>query len=72
MKHTISVQQRGGDLNRVALKAEDIHQHEAMEAAWKFSFAVELSDVVVTKGKKHVATYRKGRMIEYQGKAHEQ
>lgn len=70
VKHTISVQQRDGDFHRVALKTKDVHKHDAMKAAWRFSYDVELCDVVVTKGKKHVATYRRGKMIEYLGKAH--
>lgn len=72
MTYTISVQQRDGDLHHVPLKSADVHRHDAMRVAWRFSHDVELCDVVVTKGKKHVATYRSGKMIEYLGKAHTQ
>jgi hypothetical protein len=70
MKHTISVLQRGGEYHRVAMMNRDVSQNDAMKAACRFSHDVELCDVVVSKGRKHVATYRNGEMIAYMGQEH--
>lgn len=58
--------------NMIPLGRARMLKDDAMKAAWRFSFDATLCDVVLRCGSKHVATYRKGKMIEYLGKAHQQ
>lgn len=69
MTYTISVKERNGS-QVIPLKKFEATEDEAMHATWAFSFAAALCDVVVTCGKKHVATYRCGHMTQYKGKEH--
>jgi hypothetical protein len=68
--YTISSQERTGELHRVALKRAKTTKDDAMKAAWKFSLDTLICDVVVTRGSKHVATYRDGKITELNGKEH--
>jgi len=56
----------------IPLKRAKATKEDAMKAGWNFSKDAKLCDVMVRCGWKHVATYRNGEMIEYQGKAHTQ
>lgn len=68
MTYTISVQARDGEFQRVPLKRAKATKDEAMKAAWNFSQYGILCDVVVTRGSKHVATYRDQKLTHYNGK----
>lgn len=70
MTYTISVQARDGELHRVPLKRAKATKDDAMFRAWESSQCLTLCDVVVTQGKKHVATYRDGNTTHYNGKEH--
>lgn len=70
MTFTISVQERDGELKRVPLKRLKTTKDDAMRLAWDFSQYWILSDVVVTRGSKHVATYRGAKLTHYNGKEH--
>lgn len=70
MTYTISAQARGGEFERVPLRRAKATKDDAMKAAWFFSQQATLCDVVVTCGSKHVATYRDGNLIDYNGKEH--
>ena len=66
MTFTISAQDENG--YRIPLKRAKATRDDAMKAAWHFSASGVVCDVVVTQGKKHVATYRKGNAIMWNGK----
>lgn len=52
------------------LKRAKATKDDAMFRAWESSQCLTLCDVVVTQGKKHVATYRDGNTTHYNGKEH--
>jgi hypothetical protein len=66
MTFTISAQDENG--HRIPLKRAKVTMEDAMEAAWDFSESGLICDVVVTRGSKHVATYRDGNLTHYNGK----
>ena len=68
MTYTISAQARDGEFQRVALRRAKETKDNAMQAAWHLSTRATLCDVVVTRGSKHVATYREGNLTHYNGK----
>lgn len=70
MTYTISAQAMGGEFERVPLRRAKATKDDAMKAAWLFSQQATLCDVVVTRGSKHVATYRDGKLTNYNGKEH--
>ena len=69
MIYTISAKERGVQ-NLIPLRRYSITKVEAMNAAWLFSQRATLCDVVVTRGSKHVVTYRNGNLTHYNGKEH--
>lgn len=70
MTYTISAQAMGGEFERVPLRRVKETKDNVMQAAWLFSQRATLCDVVVTRGSKHVATYRDGKLTNYNGKEH--
>lgn len=70
MTYTISAQAMGGEFERVPLRRVKETKDNVMQAAWLFSQQATLCDVVVTRGSKHVATYRNGNITYYNGKEH--
>lgn len=69
MTYTISAQDRKGS-HAVPLAQRNVARFAACKAAWLFSQQATLCDVVVTRGKKHIATYRQGYLTHYEGKDH--
>ena len=67
MTYTISVKERCGS-NVIPLTRGKVAIDVACKSAWLFSQQATLCDVVVTCGKKHVATYRDGNITHYNGK----
>jgi len=66
--YTLSAQNRGGEIARVPLRRAKETKDNAMLAAFNFSERATLCDVVLTCGRKHVVTYRNGRITALDGK----
>lgn len=66
MTYTISAQDESG--HRIPLRRAKSTKYDAMKAAWNFSASGVVCDVVVTRGSKHVATYRRGVATVWNGK----
>lgn len=66
MTYTISVKDENG--YSIPLKRIKAAKEEVLQAAWMFSMSATLCDVVVARGSKHFATYRKGLPKVWNGK----
>lgn len=64
--YTISSQDESG--HRIPLRQVKATREEVLKATCNFSARAALCDVVVTRGSKHVATYRRGVATVWNGK----
>ena len=68
--YTISVQHRIEYRAVVPMKRFRSTKDAAMMHAYAFSQKAALCDVVITRGSKHIVTYRDGQITELNGKAY--
>jgi len=68
--YTISVQHQIEHRAVVPMKRFRSTKDDAMMYAYAFSQKTALCDAVLTRGSKHVATYRDGEITELNGKAY--